>query len=97
MTPLVPSIVEVLMNKIVLWISKRGNDWTAESAMISSNDVLVLKGYDTRMLVPVWFWGPHAWMLKCKKITIPECWMDTHHHLQPTLSHDVVNVLHLNI
>ena len=37
MTSLVPSIVEVLMKKIVLWISNRGNDWTAKSAMSSSN------------------------------------------------------------
>ena len=37
MTSLVPSIVEVLMNKIALWISNRGNDWTAESAIIASN------------------------------------------------------------
>ena len=37
MTSLVPSIVEVLMNNLALWISNRGNDWTAESAMISSN------------------------------------------------------------
>ena len=26
------------MNKIALSISNRGNDWTAESAMIASND-----------------------------------------------------------
>ena len=26
----------MLMNKIALWISNYGNDWTAESAMISS-------------------------------------------------------------
>ena len=25
------------MNKIALWISNRGNDWKAESAMIASN------------------------------------------------------------
>ena len=40
MTPLVPSIVKVLMNKIALWISNRGNDWTAESAMIASNAIV---------------------------------------------------------
>ena len=38
MTYLVPTIVEVLMNKIALWISTCGNDWTAESAMIASNE-----------------------------------------------------------
>ena len=32
-----PSIVEVLKNKIALWISNRANDWTAENAMIASN------------------------------------------------------------
>ena len=37
MTSLLPNIVEVLMNKIALWISNHGNDWTAESAMIASN------------------------------------------------------------
>ena len=37
MTPLVLSIVEVLMNKIALGISNRGNDWTAASAVIASN------------------------------------------------------------
>ena len=42
MTSLVPSIVEVLMNKIALWSSNRGNDWTAESAMIASNGILKL-------------------------------------------------------
>ena len=39
MTSLVPNIVEVLMSIIALGISNRGNDWTAESAMISSNDI----------------------------------------------------------
>ena len=34
MTSLVPTFVEVLMNKIALWISNRENDWTAKSAMI---------------------------------------------------------------
>ena len=38
MAPLVPSIVEELMNKIALGISNRGNDWAAESAMIANND-----------------------------------------------------------
>ena len=27
------------MNKIALWISNSGNDWTTESAMIASNDI----------------------------------------------------------
>ena len=36
MTSLVPSSVKVLMNKIALWISNRGNDWPTESAIISS-------------------------------------------------------------
>ena len=45
-TPLVPSIVEVLMNKIALWISNRGNDWTAESAMIASNAKIRFFTYD---------------------------------------------------
>ena len=40
MTSLVASIVEVLMNKIAWWISNRGNDWTAESAMIVSNVIV---------------------------------------------------------
>ena len=40
MTSLVPSIAEVLMKKIALWISNRGNDWPAESAMIASNELL---------------------------------------------------------
>ena len=34
----VASIVEVLMNKIALWISIRGNDWTAKSEIISGNE-----------------------------------------------------------
>ena len=38
MIPLVPSIVEVLMNEIALQTSNRGKDWTAKSAMIASND-----------------------------------------------------------
>ena len=38
MAYVVPCIVEVSMNKIALWISNRGNDWRAESAMIASND-----------------------------------------------------------
>ena len=38
MASVVPCIVEVLMNKITLWISNRGNDWRAESAMIASNE-----------------------------------------------------------
>ena len=37
MTSLVPRTVEVLVKKIALGTSNRGNDWTAESAMISSN------------------------------------------------------------
>ena len=39
MTPLVPSIVEVLMNKIALWISNPENYWTAKSAIIASNGI----------------------------------------------------------
>ena len=31
-------IVVVSMNKIALWISIRGNDWTAERAIIASNE-----------------------------------------------------------
>ena len=38
MTFVVPSIVEVLMNKIALWISISVNDWTAESEIISNNE-----------------------------------------------------------
>ena len=37
MTFVLPSIVEVLMNKIALWITVRANDWTAERAFIASN------------------------------------------------------------
>ena len=37
MTTIVPGIAEVLMNKIALWISNRGNYWTAKSVMIASN------------------------------------------------------------
>ena len=39
MTLVIPNIVEVLMNKIALWISIRSNDWTAERAIIAG-DVL---------------------------------------------------------
>ena len=44
----VPSIVEVLMNKIVLSVSNHTNDWTAESTIISSNENLVIIGLLTR-------------------------------------------------
>ena len=40
MTFVVPDIVEVLMKKLALWISIRANDWTAERAIIASNDNL---------------------------------------------------------
>ena len=43
MASVVPCIIEVLMNKIALWISNRKNDWRAESAMIASNVYLGLK------------------------------------------------------
>ena len=39
MTFVVPSSIEVLMNKITLWISIRANDWTAKRAIIASNGV----------------------------------------------------------
>ena len=42
MTFVVPSIVEVLMNKTALWISIRANDSIAERAIIAS-DVVGLK------------------------------------------------------
>ena len=42
MTFVVPSIVEVLMNKIALLISIRANDWTAERAITASDDALIL-------------------------------------------------------
>ena len=29
------------LNKIASWISNSGNDWTAESAMIASDDVMM--------------------------------------------------------
>ena len=38
MTFVVPSIVEVLMNKVAFWISIRANDCIAERAIIASND-----------------------------------------------------------
>ena len=38
MTFVVPSIVELLMNRIALWISIHANDWTAERAIIASNE-----------------------------------------------------------
>ena len=37
MTFVLPNIVEVLMSKISLWINIRANDWTAKSAIISSD------------------------------------------------------------
>ena len=43
MTFIVPSVVEVLMNKIALWISIRANDWTVGSAIISSNKKVLLR------------------------------------------------------
>ena len=56
MTSLVPSIVEVLKNKIALWISNRGNYWTAESAMIASNvKLLEIKEKNGKVGV-VWIW-----------------------------------------
>ena len=33
------SIVEVLMNKVAPWISVRADDWTAELAIIASNEM----------------------------------------------------------
>ena len=33
------SIVEVLMNKVALWISVRADDWTTELAIIASNEM----------------------------------------------------------
>ena len=33
---LVPSIIEVLMNQIALWISVRANDFSVEAAIISN-------------------------------------------------------------
>ena len=47
MTSVVPSIVEVLMNKIALWISNCGNNWTAESAPIASNGRYELKFFSS--------------------------------------------------
>ena len=38
----VPSIVEVLINKIALLISIPANDWTAERAIFASDDALIL-------------------------------------------------------
>ena len=37
MTFLVPSIAEVLIDKIALWVSIHANYWTAKSEIISSN------------------------------------------------------------
>ena len=39
MNIIVPSIVEVSMNKIVLWICVDVDDWTAERAIIVSNSL----------------------------------------------------------
>ena len=39
----VPYIVEVLMNKITLWINIRAKDWTTERAIIASNEAFLLK------------------------------------------------------
>ena len=39
MTFVVPFIVEVLMNKIALWISIRANDWSAERAIIATDEL----------------------------------------------------------
>ena len=36
----VSSIVEVSMDKIILWISVDADDWTAESVIICSNVVI---------------------------------------------------------
>ena len=42
MTIVVPSIVQVLMNKITLRISIHANDWTAKSAIISGNTSFIV-------------------------------------------------------
>ena len=41
MTFVVPSIVEELMNKIALSISVSADDWTAERAIIASNEQIL--------------------------------------------------------
>ena len=38
---LVPSIVQVSLNEIGLWIIVRVDNWTAEPAIIASNDFLL--------------------------------------------------------
>ena len=67
MTSFVPSIVEVLMNKIALWISNRKNDWTAKSAMIASNNVLLVKSFPVQfsdaMSMEMW---DQIWSVKSK-------------------------------
>ena len=35
------SIVQVSVNKIALWISVRVDDWTAETAIIANNDIMI--------------------------------------------------------
>ena len=41
MSFVLPSIVEVLMKKKPLWISVRADNWTAELAVIASNDAKI--------------------------------------------------------
>ena len=57
MISLVPSIVEVLMNKIPLWISNRGKNWTAKSAMMASNDQYYVNCFASKFLDK----GPHQY------------------------------------
>ena len=38
MTVVVPSIVEMSMDKRAFWIGARANDWTAERVIIASNN-----------------------------------------------------------
>ena len=41
MSSIVLSIVQVSVNKIALWISVRVDDWTAETAIIANNDIMI--------------------------------------------------------
>ena len=54
MTFVVPSIVEVSMNKLPLWINIRANDWTAERAIIANNAAQKLISLLYNSLLTVW-------------------------------------------
>ena len=77
MTFLVPNILEVLIDKIALWISIRGNDWTAESAITSSNEENLSQNKFTRSF--------HLGVTQTSSSRICVLWSSHSAHLAKTL------------